>query len=377
MTSRSFHIALVLAYLSMLSTFSRAAEPAPAAEYQAMCKEIETSMTTSEGEAFDRYFNLEPLLDDVTADLQGEFKDGFKNGLLRSMKLGKQMREALGPQGHYKLLRLHSVNGAPRALFRSVGQQGLNYHDLVLARDKQQKPCFTDFYAYASGELMSDTLKHMTAQINPPKPGQPMDPEMAALVRLGELRQMVAANRGREAVELLNSMPQKTQQLKIMQLIRVMASMQVDEATYMQALESYRKLFADDPSADLVSLDIHLLKKNYDQLFASIDRLDKALGGDPYLDTMRSSAYLEKGDLPNARKLAEKALAADAKMFEAHDSLLTVAIKQKDHATTVKELDQMEADFGMKWKDLRQVPMFADFVNSPQYQEWAKRHPGS
>lgn len=371
---------MVLALVALINPAARGAA-APAAggvgEYVTMCREIEAAVTTGDGEAFDRYFDLETFLEAVSVGMNPEMRAGFKEGMRQTLRIGRQMHDSLGPSGHYRLLRMHSVNGAPRALFRTVGQQGLNYHDLVLGRDKAQKVCFTDFYAYASGELMSDTIKHLTAQIVPPQPGQPLDPESAALLRIGEVRQLVAANRGREAVDLLNTMPAKTQQLKIMQLLRVTAAVQISEPEYMKALESYRKLFGDDPSADLVSLDMHLMKKSYDQFFAAVDRLDKAVGGDPYLDTMRCAVYVETGDLATARKCADKSATADPKLFEAQDALLTVAIKQKDHPTTVKQLDLMERDFGLKWKDLRTVDMFADFVKSPQYQDWAKRHPGS
>src|SRR5262245_38638112 len=120
MMSRPFHIAAGLALLVLAHAATRAAEgPAGGVQdYVVMCREIETTMTTGEGEAFDKYFNLEGFLDIVTVNLEGDFKEGFKNGMRRSMKLGKQMREALGPQGSYKLLRVHSVNGSPRALFR-------------------------------------------------------------------------------------------------------------------------------------------------------------------------------------------------------------------------------------------------------------------
>ena len=45
-----------------------------------------------------------------------------------------------------------------------------------------------------------------------------------------------------------------------------------------------------------------LMQKLFDRVLASIDGLDRALGGDPYLDALRGNANLQKGDLAAAKQ---------------------------------------------------------------------------
>ena len=47
---------------------------------------------------------------------------------------------------------------------------------------------------------------------------------------------------------------------------------------------------------DLISIDAFLIHKEYDKAQAAIDRLDESLGGDPYLNVLRSTIFMEQGN---------------------------------------------------------------------------------
>lgn len=57
--------------------------------------------------------------------------------------------------------------------------------------------------------------------------------------------------------------------------------------------------------------------------------------------------------------------------FEAPRLMAQVA-KPNEPNAGASLLTILEKQFGLEWKDLREVPVFADFVKSPQYAKWAE-----
>jgi hypothetical protein len=55
-------------------------------------------------------------------------------------------------------------------------------------------------------------------------------------------------------------------------------------------------------------IDGYYLKQRYGEAIAAIDRLDRDLNGDPYLDLLRANAYRLKGDESNAERYAQRAV---------------------------------------------------------------------
>jgi hypothetical protein len=76
-------------------------------------------------------------------------------------------------------------------------------------------------------------------------------------------------------------------------------------------IRDYRAKCPNDPGVDLILVNHYVLCRRPDDALASIDRLDKAVGGDRCLDLLRAAVYSKKGDLAAAKKRAEKAAAAE------------------------------------------------------------------
>ncbi len=88
--------------------------------------------------------------------------------------------------------------------------------------------------------------------------------------------------------------------------MRLQAARGLKGEPYDEAIRAYRKAYPDERNLDLVMIDAYSAHKLFDRVLASIDGLDRTLGGDPYLDTMRSQAYFQKGDLAAAKRCAGK-----------------------------------------------------------------------
>ena len=67
--------------------------------------------------------------------------------------------DRLGETGHIKLLKVRDEDGHARALYRLVGDDGLNYHDAVLDTDDRGRIVIVDMYVFADGEMMSQRLR--------------------------------------------------------------------------------------------------------------------------------------------------------------------------------------------------------------------------
>jgi predicted Zn-dependent protease len=187
--------------------------------------------------------------------------------------------------------------------------------------------------------------------------------QMALAVKSGQSEQALA-----EYAKL----PQKLQEMKMTQLLRIMAAYGVDEMQYLAAIEEYERLFPGDPSVDLIAIDGFVLRKEWQAAHDAIDRLDQALGGDPYLQVMHGGTHVLAGDYQRALERAQTVLAADPRDEQAHWLLVNISLARKDHAETARLLAKLRDELRLEIADLTQLPEYADFVRSPEYDEWKR-----
>jgi predicted Zn-dependent protease len=161
------------------------------------------------------------------------------------------------------------------------------------------------------------------------------------------------------------------------QVLRLLAAARLDTKPYAQALDDYHKLFQNDPTADLLSIDAFFLRGEHDKSLAAIDRLDKAVGGDPYLDVMRGNILFGKGDADAAKRMGARAVKADPSLYAGHDLLLSIALKQNDHPETARRLAIFQDRFNMDFGDLSGAEGMAAFRQSPEYKAWLNRQRGA
>ena len=137
-------------------------------------------------------------------------------------------------------------------------------------------------------------------------------------------------------------------------------------------LEEFRQAHPKDPCLDLLLVDYYVLKKDFVRARESTDRLDKALGGDPYLDVLRDNLNVAAGDPKAARDLANRAINEEPGLVPAYLSLLDVSVQEKNFAESLDLLKMLDHKHKIKFGDLTTVPEYAGFVKSPQYQDWLR-----
>ncbi len=104
------------------------------AQLFAFVKRFERAVNKRDADAISGAFDLDALMDRVCEGLSvtpAQRKSFALTGEFAS--LTAPYLETVSQGGHVKLLRLHVMDGGPRALYRLTGDDGLNYRDAVLA----------------------------------------------------------------------------------------------------------------------------------------------------------------------------------------------------------------------------------------------------
>ena len=88
---------------------------------------------------------------------------GVRSALSGPRSLGAQIATAVQAGGDYRFLRIRKQGDKKRLLFRLLlaDDEGLNYHELPLAKRPDGKVVAIDIYVYMSGETLSTTVRRM------------------------------------------------------------------------------------------------------------------------------------------------------------------------------------------------------------------------
>ena len=189
---------------------------------------------------------------------------------------------------------------------------------------------------------------------------------------LKEMTEAIKQGQHARSLELYRNLPANLRQDKMVLLLRMTAAAAVDQGDYLAATDEYRRLFPGDSSIDLISIEGHCLKGEWDAAHEALDRIDVAVGGDPYLQIAHGNVDLRKGDHAQAQSRVKAFLQDDPNNFDAHWLLVSISLAQKNHARTAQLLAKLRDELKVELGDLTQVAEYADFVRSPEYEAWKK-----
>ena len=377
-----------------LPTNRSAARVNPGQPTEAECKKwgkaLEAAVRKDDLEGFNELVDWNRLVDTATgvagaspglAAKRAAFIHGVM-GSLRSNSTSFGAKIAAEAKfGSYKLLRVQLVDGRRRAVFRLLtGAGALNYHGFFFDPVPGKPLRAIDCYVFLMGEPLTKVLRRsFLPYVALDRSGMShlttADKDVVTHpAEMLELAQLINAKKFTEALNRYKRLPPSMQKSKSMLALRLQAAQRTSEEEYLQAIDTFRKEYPGDVMIDLISLDAYVLRQQLDQALEALDRIDKAVGGDPYLKTLHAVILTKEGQPGPAQKFAEQAVTEEPTLLNAHNFLLTLSIQNGDFDTTLRELGTLETQFGIKFRDLATVPSFAEFVASPQYQIWLKSH---
>jgi hypothetical protein len=306
----------------------------------------------------------------VGAKERSASRDGFIGQILDIVQHG----------GTYKFLRCRNVDGRRCAQFRLIMPQGgINYHHFELASSADGTVRAVDWYLLSTGEWQTASLRHVflpltqswlmggSDQLTPAERDL-----VASFMTISDMPDWIRAKQYRRVLDAYQRLPDSVKRVKSVLLRRMDAAHAVDQAEYLRTIEDYRKYYPNDASIDLTVLDAQMVRGSFDLALATIDRIDKAMGGDPYLKVLRVDLLEKQGKSNAAWKIAEAAVAEEPTLLPAYFSLLELALHRKNFAKIAELLTAMESKLGVKFKDLTTFPAFAEFVKSDEYKAWRK-----
>ena len=353
------------------------------AEATQLAEKLETAANEGDVRTFDRNFDFEALLDTATAgtEVPAAEKNAFRTGVKQNLSMGKIVCGSVEQGGAFKLLRVRDRKGEKVLLFRLTAGGGVNYHEMKV-RKSGTRLCAVDAYIYLAGEWLSQTLRRsylpLVAHENRGLLDKLMSNESEYMKNLPQLSAMGEALRnGQKAkgLKIYYQLPAALQQDKNVLIQRIALASQHDEKEYSLAAADFEKFHAGDPALHLILIDAHFFAKRFDKAQKSIDQVDAAVGGDPYLNVLRANLYCVAGDTAAAKVAIIKAETAEPKMSQAFLTHLLITVKDKDYAQSVKLLNKLENELGVELADLRTVPDYADFVKATEYAAWMKSRP--
>jgi hypothetical protein len=374
-----------------ISADAIAAKPITAEEATKWAAELQRAVRVQDIDTFNRLVDWDAFVAKATA-LPGnspqlkEFRANFARGLKSATVnprsgFGRAVMGAVEAAGDYKALRIHNEDGQVRVLFRLVSSNGaLNYHDWVLGRSRDGKPVAVDCQVFLIGELYSQNLRrsflplaHKSGGASVEKLSGPEKDFVEHFAQFAQMGQFVRERNWRQALNTYKELPASVRESKPAMTMRLLATQSVSDAEYLATIDDFRKRYPNDAMIDLISVDAYILRKAYDKALEAIDRVDKAIGRDPYLKVLRGNVLLRERKLDAARDIVQNAIVQDPNLLRGYYSLIDISLARHDYADTVKWLKKAES-LGVTFGELTAFPAFAAFVKSAEYKNWLKTH---
>jgi tetratricopeptide (TPR) repeat protein len=340
--------------------------------------------------AFNVAFDYDAMLESATGGIPGveayrkPFIQGAKGTITGKTSFGAVLIQQVAAGGSFVFLRTIEKDNQKRALFRLLlPDGGMNYHEWILVREPTGRVKAIDCYVYLSAELISRAVRRpflsLVASQSRSVLSKLTSGENEYVKNIQAIGKMVEANNSgnhSQVQSIYDGFPQSLKKEKNILLMRLMAaSASGDDIRHLEAIEDFRKFHPNDPCVTIISIDHHLMNKNYHKALNCIKQIDEAVGGDPHLLFLQGNVHYIKGDLQTARRLLREAIQAEPTLQAPYWSLVEISLDEKDFDETNRLLEQLEQKFQIEFFNFTEIPAYAEYVKSPQYQQWLKKHP--
>ncbi len=278
----------------------------------------------------------------------------------------------------YRLLRVREKNGEVRAMFRMLMLDGsVNYHDMLLVRKENGDVRIGDVYTMLSGEDISASLWRLYNVLSAHRETlQQEDHVRGALSYSKQLDSIIAMGTSlrngepQAVVDIYHSLPETLKSDKATMILRYMAAAQLSAEEVNAAILDFRTQHPDDICVDFLSVDLHMNNGDYDRALACLNTAKDFIGDDPYIDVVKARCHCLAGHFENARAAASRAIDAEPDLIDAYWVQVTVSLESRDFAEVTRLLNLIGERFVVEIEDLTQIPEYAEYVKSPEYQEW-------
>ena len=341
------------------------ANQVPAPAESALVREFRLAVAGCDAEAIEKAFDMDVLAMRVLA-------------ARRRTSTRERAREALAPDQlasaicgdetdrmTYTFLRERAAGQKREAVVRAVAANGnVNYFALEIG-SRGGRPRIADVGFYYSGEALSGIFAaYLDAKDDTPAD---FDPEFWR-----ELSDAETNHDGRAARALIQRLPAALQSWREVIRTEIRIARDAEQLRDLEdATARYAATFASPPPLEIMAVDVAWTKNAYADVVAGLDRLERRLGGDPYLDSIRADAYLHAGDTAKAVQLARRASERAAAVESTWWMRATAQAAAHDFPAAVATLDVLKTRFAadVSASALGIDDRFSALVESPAYQQ--------
>jgi tetratricopeptide (TPR) repeat protein len=276
-----------------------------------------------------------------------EFNKGFIQGFKQQAVLASLGQQLAGST--IDLLRVDDGKTAkPKVLIRLLMPSGaLSYlHCHIHKKDGVYK--LIDFYNYGAGDKASRLVRRLylgsvLAMRQQAGRGSADLPDyILHMQKIHEAMKLSRTKQFKKAYQTLHQVPHKVKKEKLFLLTQLQITFEYDDKLYKEAIDAFLKHFPNDPAADLQAIDYHFLRNDFDASLKAIDRLDKRVGGDPYLHVMRAATYATAKKPKEAMDHYKLAVKKEPTLVVAYEGAMGLYCQDKQFEKAVGVLARLE-----------------------------------
>ena len=373
---------LVTSRGTVASTFA-ACRPVTAQEAQVVADSIVAGFNRLDTKPFNDAMDWELVIGQAAhhIPLSSQERTGFITGAkeqaVKDTGPGAATVQSLKTPDRLHLLRITEIDGHQHAQIRVLIGGGFTYLDLLIVRTPAGQVRLVDFTDLIAGQSYSAQLAELCLPLLAQVTSTPLERLVKGqedLTVIGTevpaIRALIQNGKTDEAYKKFLLLPAAFRETKPGLMLRLQITQVMEGEPYQETLAEIDRRYPNDPSMGLALLDWHLLAGRTGKSMHIIDRIDQKVGGDPYLDNTRASAYFLAKDYEAAEVASARACAALPDMLDLWWVRVTINLKRLDHARTAQLLTDMHKQFDLSYGDLTTLPEYADFVKSKEYHQW-------
>ena len=333
------------------------------------------------------FFDFETLAHRAVQGVESEprTRERFRRGLVELTSeedsFLHDIRQALTRGGDYVPIRLMKRRDDHYPLFRLGKGSSVSYHEFVLER-RAEGLVIGDIYVYTNGELLSETYRQL-ALLALRKPSNNWLKRMAGIDHrpilwgpdYSDVQCRIRESDYQGTVEAFAKLPRSVQSNKPMLLNLCETALESKNAAiYSDLYDRIADMYPNDPMLDQLAIVKHVVSHERDEFFAAVDRLDARVGGDAYLDLIRSDGCHYFGDSEQARDLAHQVVLSMPYLQGPKWALLDISLATRAYDDASAILGRLEDEHGVQFRDPRNFAQFNGFVTSAAGAEWLREH---
>lgn len=333
-------------------------------------------------ENFINAFNEDKFLDRMFADIPTDSYDlrQFRSGVKNSVK--PSISSIFSSFTEFEYVNYTQTENSFSILIRcEAGEAGLNYLEFEVDIESRDELRIIDIFSYFSGEYISTTMNRNAKMIISENgmisnilnslniKEKEFTQSLPKLVKMQKYRSMGDFE---EILKVYDSLSKSMKQEKIFLLTAISAAQTTDEMRYLKLIKEYENEFPDDPSLPLLTLDYYLLRGELETAHEQIDKLDEIVGGDNYLNVIRSTICSIAEDLSCARSYLETAIENNEFEEDAYFGLLELELASGNFKKVNDHLSALENIFGYEFskESMQKVEIYKSYLESEEFKKW-------